>query len=259
MTAMIARIAAFTVVVLACGSAWSADLTLPEHPVGVLPPTPGSSETLVVSWGGVGPWQRSDPRDIEREIIEFREFFNDEVVRAVIRRAALRMADISLDKAKKAMAEIETAWRSQELNTDMVGVQTTTTTVKALTDVPEWMRGLPPEMRMVSVLVFYDDRDLNQRQWVMDTARGFTDNHLVTVIAAGWKSRESLRQFMLANPGLPISAFGDQLAKDYGVTHLPAVIDFPDDDHVRYQVGYGRPAVVRQLLQNDQKPAPAGR
>ena len=227
--------------------ATAADITLPEQPIGIILPTPETTETVIVSWGSIGEWERSNPLDIEREIIEFREFFNDEVVRGVIRRAALRMTGVSQEKAQRALAEIESAWNSQERTTDLVGVATGSSMTKSLTDAPLWMSQLAPEVRTVTILVFYDDRDLNQRKWLMETARLFTDNHLITVIAAGWTSRESLRQFMLANPGLPIAAFGDRLAKDYGVTHLPALVDFPNNSTVRFQVGYGRPAVVQPL------------
>jgi hypothetical protein len=215
----------------ACLSLWAgeADLELRRTPVAVDP----SAEVILVSWGSVGPWIKTDPSAIHAELEDFRRFFQDEVVRQVMKHVANRGADISRDKAGRALAQNLDDWMTKP---SVPSIPRQVNPGSTSLPVPEGLTKFAWPVRQTVRIHFYDDADRWQRRWLLQQAHGFQDGMNI-IFAIGWKNREDLKRFIALNRGLPISALTEGMAKEFGITGLPAIIDFPTEQTMRFRQG----------------------
>ena len=212
-------------------AAGDADLEMRRIPVTV--ERLSDSNVILVSWGSIGPWMKTNPSAIQEELNEFRRFFQDEVVRQVMKHVADRGAQISSDKADRALAVSLDEWMTKP-SVPTIDRHIHPNAVQL--PLPDGIKSFAWPVRQTVRIHFYDDSDRWQRRWLLREAHAFTDGVNI-VFAIGWKNREDLKRFIALNRGLPISALEERMAKDFGITGLPAVIDFPTEETMRFRQG----------------------
>jgi hypothetical protein len=220
------------------------DYQLANNPDRIRPVRTGH---LLCEWPPQAEYQEEDPQAIRNSVDNASLFFDQVWVIKAMENFASRSAGVSAELTEVFSAREEVHYQTAPQ----------TTTLESLTaervvagPVPIGLRSLQREHLSRFSLVFYNDGDPWQRRWLVDWAEraGYQQ---WTIVAAAWENRASLDQFRRAHPALSIMSLGDEFAKSEGITHLPAVMSFPEGTSMTITYGYDRDAIAQRERQRE--------
>jgi hypothetical protein len=202
---------------------------------------------LLCEWPPQAEYQDEDPNAIRASVDQAGLFFDQAWVIKAIEEFSSRSANVSAELTTTFAAREEEHYQTAPQVSDLPSL-TTEQTLHG--PVPIGLRALEAAHLSRFSLVFYDDRDPWQRRWLVDWAEraGYQQ---WTIVAAAWTNRASLDQFRRQHPALSIMSLGDEFAKSEGITHLPAVMSFPNGTAMQIVYGYDRDAIAQREKQRE--------
>ena len=220
-------------------AALAVDAVATEYP---LRPTPESVGTIVVEGremiavdcGRISESVRRDPRECDAQRARLRAFQADARTEQWFQERALDTGKAALWAGARELERIDEYVRTHGHATTLRRAETARDAVLPVSDA---VGTTPYEGRQALRLIFYDDRDPEQRAWLLRYLASERPDRLETVVASGWKTPGALGAFA-QEQGVAISPFpSDDYPRQFGVAHLPAIVTFPDAEHVRVREG----------------------
>lgn len=199
---------------------------LPRAPI-VVEGWPG--QQVIAVWGVAGPWIPCNPLAISRTLSEIRSFFlRREVMESLLK---LAFVTVGVDRLKAALAS--------ERDRKIWETQPRTCPYPARLEVrvsrhpiPQFLAAAPKEALPAIRLVFYDDSDARQRQWLLSYAMVAPLDKITLFYAIGYKSRKDLFSFQSQYEGIPIGTAKRSLPDGFFVDGVPAIVEFTDKEVV---------------------------
>jgi hypothetical protein len=191
----------------------------------------GRNEQVVVDWGRVSESLRRDPAECDQQRETFKSFLTSPEFMAFVEKHGMRTDLLAAMASKEELEKLRRHLASQPHATALPrAIQQRSNQAP----VPGFLRDMGAEQRRNLRLVLYDDADSHQREWLLRWHAAHADDpYLTIVVAQGWSSFGAIERFAESHPEITISPIAsDDYAAGFGVTALPAVITFPDDDHI---------------------------
>ena len=194
---------------------------------------------ITVDWGTQGETIRRNPVECREQHEGLVRWVKSAEFKAIVERGAEKVADESIAIGTKAAVDLR---YRQEHEEQAAGLLRSALPTQRLVSVPTWVQGIPWDLRRILVVGAFDARDADQVRWALSLRTQRPDAQL---FAVGWRSQSALEALMKEHPSLKagcvVSVPGGRSAADwcadYGITSLPAAVEFPDLDHLRLTEG----------------------
>ncbi|MCX8013490.1 MAG: hypothetical protein N3A02_04265 [Rectinema sp.] len=208
-----------------------ADVPLPHAPLLV---ERWPHRQLIAFWGSVASWRDADPQEIQQELDALRRFTETPAfMRALLKMHAAAM-QVQEAKAHAAAQRDDLIWRTIP---KLCPYPRANMLQGRMKKPPGHLAQMPHHVAKALRFIFYDDADPLQRRWLLALAASMPLDRITLIYAVGYKSRKDLWEFQVRYEGIPIGVAGDSMAQSMEITHVPAIVDFPDEKTMRIQEG----------------------
>lgn len=198
---------------------------LPQDPLVVRVTTLDQRPVAVLDWGQGGHAQARDVAVIREEQNALTRWTES----AEFQGAMLVLAEEGADYGQEQMlAAIDDWWRAYRHEARPCPFPRRTGVLVDEMELPPWARVLPATVRGGLEILFFDDADQAQRDWVELTA----NERLHTMaLCTAWRSgelRDTYWQQRSRRFGTFAPVASDEASRHYGILYYPARITFPD-------------------------------
>ncbi|MDA3961205.1 MAG: hypothetical protein PF961_10480 [Planctomycetota bacterium] len=182
-------------------------------------------ERIVANWGHVGPTLRRQPEEVSGQFERLKAYLHSPEVVAMLEAEQKRMVAIEEQLGKQQGDARMARYRTEDQDPGVPRVASRTRSIQT----PEWIFGIPWDVRKQLVVAAFDARDGVQVAWAR-RVRALHPTAAINVV--GWHSQAALDAVQEETPDLrpmsvvsvPGGASAADWLGDWGIEGLPALV-----------------------------------